>query len=96
MPVCNVASDWPRTFLHPRCFCLAFNYHLTSINDHLLNILHTYTCDTYYTLICVIVTLVTHVWAHMKYFKYALVRVQNPAIYEFTTQRAWAMATEVI
>ena len=23
MPVCNVASDWPRTFLHPRCFCLA-------------------------------------------------------------------------
>ena len=19
-----VASDWPRTFLHPRCFCLAF------------------------------------------------------------------------
>ena len=24
MPVNNVASDWPRTFLHPRCFCLAF------------------------------------------------------------------------
>ena len=23
MPVSNVASDWPRTFLHPRCFCLA-------------------------------------------------------------------------
>ena len=23
MPVKNVASDWPRTFLHPRCFCLA-------------------------------------------------------------------------
>ena len=23
MPVCNVASDWPHTFLHPRCFCLA-------------------------------------------------------------------------
>ena len=20
-----VASDWPRTFLHPRCFCLAYN-----------------------------------------------------------------------
>ena len=24
MPVNNVASDWPCTFLHPRCFCLAF------------------------------------------------------------------------
>ena len=23
LPICNVASDWPRTFLHPRCFCLA-------------------------------------------------------------------------
>ena len=23
MPVSNVASDWPRTFLHPRYFCLA-------------------------------------------------------------------------
>ena len=23
MPVNNVASDWPRTFLHPRRFCLA-------------------------------------------------------------------------
>ena len=22
MPVNNVASDWPCTFLHPRCFCL--------------------------------------------------------------------------
>ena len=22
-----VASDWPRTFLHPRCFCLALNLH---------------------------------------------------------------------
>ena len=21
-----VASDWPRTFLHPRCFCLAYIY----------------------------------------------------------------------
>ena len=21
-----VASDWPRTFLHPRCFCLAYYY----------------------------------------------------------------------
>ena len=21
--VCNAASDWPRTFLHPGCFCLA-------------------------------------------------------------------------
>ena len=24
MPVNNVASDWPRTFLRPRCFCLAY------------------------------------------------------------------------
>ena len=24
MPVCNVASDWPRTFLHPKCFCLVY------------------------------------------------------------------------
>ena len=24
MPVNNVASDWPHTFLHPRCFCLAY------------------------------------------------------------------------
>ena len=24
MPVSNVASDWPWTFLHPRCFCLAY------------------------------------------------------------------------
>ena len=22
-PVCNAASDWPRIFLHPGCFCLA-------------------------------------------------------------------------
>ena len=22
-PVCNAASNWPCTFLHPRCFCLA-------------------------------------------------------------------------
>ena len=21
-----VASDWPRPFLHPRCFCLAYHY----------------------------------------------------------------------
>ena len=26
-PTClHVASDWPRTSLHPRCFCLAFEY----------------------------------------------------------------------
>ena len=25
MSVCNVASDWPHTFLHPGCFCLAYN-----------------------------------------------------------------------
>ena len=30
MPVSNVASDWPRTFLHPRCFCLAFYIHVVS------------------------------------------------------------------
>ena len=26
-----VASDWPRTFLHPRCFCLAYIYTNTSL-----------------------------------------------------------------
>ena len=26
-----VASDWPRTFLHPRCFCLAYHYFLLEI-----------------------------------------------------------------
>ena len=27
-PAClHVASDWPQTFLHPRCFCLAIAYH---------------------------------------------------------------------
>ena len=29
MPVCNAASDWPRTFLYPRCFCLAYHYFLS-------------------------------------------------------------------
>ena len=24
IPICNAASDWPHTFLHPGCFCLAF------------------------------------------------------------------------
>ena len=24
----HAASDWPRTFLHPRCFCLACNLHI--------------------------------------------------------------------
>ena len=24
----HAASDWPRTFLHPRCFCLAYHYFL--------------------------------------------------------------------
>ena len=24
MPVSSVASDWPPTSLHPRCFCLAY------------------------------------------------------------------------
>ena len=27
LPVCNATSDWPRTFLYPKCFCLA--YHTT-------------------------------------------------------------------
>ena len=22
IPICNAASDWPRTFLHPGCFCM--------------------------------------------------------------------------
>ena len=26
MPVCNVASGWPCTLLHPRCFRLAYHY----------------------------------------------------------------------
>ena len=26
-----VASDWPRTFLHPRCFCLAYHFFLLEI-----------------------------------------------------------------
>ena len=33
LPVCNVASDWPRTFLHPRCFCLVYVYILTQSSD---------------------------------------------------------------
>ena len=28
LPVCNVVSDWPCMFLHPRCFCLAYHYFL--------------------------------------------------------------------
>ena len=28
-----VASDWPRTFLHPRCFCLAFYTTAIPINN---------------------------------------------------------------
>ena len=26
-----VASDWPRIFLHPRCFCLAYHFFLLEI-----------------------------------------------------------------
>ena len=26
-----VASDWPRTFLHPRCFCLTYHFFLLEI-----------------------------------------------------------------
>ena len=25
----TAASDWPRLFLHPRCFCLAYHYFLS-------------------------------------------------------------------
>ena len=32
MPVSNVASDWPRTFLHPRCFCLAYDIYYNIMN----------------------------------------------------------------
>ena len=28
----HVASDWPRTFLHPRCFCLAYHYFCKQIS----------------------------------------------------------------
>ena len=28
IPICNAASDWPRTFLYPGCFCLAYHYFL--------------------------------------------------------------------
>ena len=27
IPICNAASDWPCTFLHSRCFCLALDIH---------------------------------------------------------------------
>ena len=32
MPVNNVASDWPHTFLCPRCFCLAYHYFCKQIS----------------------------------------------------------------
>ena len=32
---CNVASEWPRTFLHPRCFCLAI-YRLPVVYSYAL------------------------------------------------------------
>ena len=32
VPIGNAASDWPRTFLHPRCFCLAYHHFFGSIN----------------------------------------------------------------
>ena len=28
--VCNAASDWPHTFLHPKCFCLALVIHVAT------------------------------------------------------------------
>ena len=41
MPVCNVASDWPRTFLHPRCFCLALDSH-PGIYEMIFNYMKTF------------------------------------------------------
>ena len=32
VPICNAASDWSRTFLHPGYFCLAYHYLFGSIN----------------------------------------------------------------
>ena len=29
LPIYNAASDWPHTFLCPRCFCLAYHYFLS-------------------------------------------------------------------
>ena len=34
----TAASDWPRLFLHPRCFCLVFSFAVviyTSVHIHL-------------------------------------------------------------
>ena len=42
VPVCNAASDWPRTLLCPRCFCLACHYFLATIHRKLTNNLATY------------------------------------------------------
>ena len=37
MPVNNVASDWPHTFLHPRCFCLALHLHVWQSASYIYN-----------------------------------------------------------
>ena len=36
LPVCNVASDWPITFLCPRCFCLAYHYYFVESHKQML------------------------------------------------------------
>ena len=30
----RAASYWPHTFLHPRCFCLAYTYHILLLQPH--------------------------------------------------------------
>ena len=30
----TAASDWPRSFLHPRCFCLALHLHKYTMQWH--------------------------------------------------------------
>ena len=32
----TAASDWPRLFLHPRCFCLAFYFHTCPSSSKLM------------------------------------------------------------
>ena len=44
LPVCNVASDWLRTFLHPRCFCLAYHYFLYKQ----ISLLYRHICRCYF------------------------------------------------
>ena len=39
MPVCNVTSDWPHIFLHPKCFYLALIIQITSADPHIIIII---------------------------------------------------------